>query len=52
MAGIRRETEQGKRRKTGRHKQERTEGKMETRGSIKSLILSFTHSLIQSYRDR
>lgn len=53
MAGIRRETEQGKRRETGRHKQkERTEGKMETRGSIKSLILSFTHSPIQSYTDR
>lgn len=53
MAGIRREMEQGKRRETGRHKQkERKEGKMETRGSIKSLIFSFTHSLIQSYRDR
>lgn len=50
---VRRETEQGKRRETGRHREKaRTEEKMETHGSIKSLILSVTHSLIQSHRDR
>lgn len=39
---VRRETEQGKRRETGRHKQkERTEGKTETR------IYTFTHSILQ-----
>jgi hypothetical protein len=50
---VRREMKQGKRREIGRHRQkERTEEKTETHGSIKSLILSVTHSLIQSHRDR
>lgn len=41
--------EQGKRRETGRDKQNRgTEWVMETHGSIKPFISSFTHSLIQS----